>query len=238
MTFIEEDEWLGKILGKPAYRVGGRPSDLLAETLPQMASLVEARLDVEDFQALAHLQGLGFEVIDCNVTLELPVAGAPLGRNPVALSPEIRFATAEDEVGVRALARNSFEHNRFKRDPRIPNEIADEIKEEWASNFFAGLRGDWMVVAEEEGEIIGFLQLLRLEGGKLLIDLIAVASHMQRQGIARLMCRFAFRNCMKRPARILVGTQLSNRVALRLYESMGFTTSNVVYVLHLHKEDN
>ena len=236
MTSIEQDLWLGKMLGKPAYRIGGHASDVVAGDLPQAESFIEARVGVTDSESLCHLQGLGFEVIDCNVTFELPADGASLDKQPDAFPPKIRFATVEDEHGVRALARKAFEYNRFTRDPRIPNEIANTIKEEWAANFFAGARGEWMAVAEEDREIVGFLQLVSADQDVLLIDLIAVSSHQQRRGIARLMISFAFRNCMEQPSRIRVGTQLSNRGSLRLYESMGFNLSDVVYLLHMHKE--
>ena len=236
MTSIEQDFWLGKMLGKPAYRIGAHASDVVAGDLPQAESFIEARVGVTDSESLAHLQGLGFEVIDCNVTLELPANGAFLDRYRDVFSPKIRFASVEDEDDVRALARRSFEHNRFRRDPRISNEIADTIKEEWAANFFAGVRGEWMVVAEEGTEIVGFLQLMRVDEDVLLVDLIAVASRMQRRGIARLMIGFAFLNCLKQPVGMRVGTQLSNHGSLRLYESMGFKLSKVVYLLHMHQE--
>lgn len=236
MKSIEQDLWLSKMLGKPAYRIVGQVFKVGAADLVAAGSFFEARVDVADPEGLAHLQGLGFAVVDCNLTLERPAEGAVLNGLLDASSPKIRFATVEDERGVRELARESFEYNRFRRDPRIPNEIANKIKEEWVANFFAGVRGDWMVVAEDETGIVGFIQLMSRDSDILLIDLVAVASHRQRRGIARLMTSFALQNCMEQRVRMQVGTQLSNRSSLRLYESMGFKVSDVVYLLHLHKE--
>lgn len=236
MTSLEQDLWLGQMLGKPAYRICGRGSDMKAGDLPQTESFIEARVDVTDSESLARLQDLGFVVIDCNMTLELEANEAFLDEHPRARSSRIRFATVEDENGVRTLARESFEYNRFRRDPRISNEIANTIKEEWAANFFVGARGEWMVVAEDGGEIVGFLQLMRAGQDILLIDLVAVASQAQRRGVARLMISFALRNCIKQPGGMRVGTQLSNQGSLRLYESMGFRLHSVVYLLHLHQE--
>lgn len=233
---MEQDDWLGKMLGKPAYRIVGQGLELVTADLPQEKAFVEARVDVADSEALSHLQGLGFTVVDSNLTFERSAEDRWLGDVAGLSWPKVRFARAQDEQGVRALARGSFEYNRFRRDPLIPNEVANIIKDEWTANFFVGVRGDWMIVAEDETGIVGFMQLLSREAGVLTVDLIAVAAHRQRQGIARLMTGFSLNNCLDEPVRLRVGTQLSNRSSIQLYQAMGFTLADAVYILHLHKE--
>ena len=81
----------------------------------------------------------------------------------------------------------------YKRqlDPRFPKHLADGIKSSWAGNYFEGKRGDGMVVAERDGGVVGFLQLLWAETGCLVVDLIGLDSAWQGQGIGRDMILYA-----------------------------------------------
>lgn len=234
MTSIKPDIWLGEQLGKPAYRVLGSVLELVAADLPRDKAFVEARVDTNDAEGLAHLQNLGFRIIDCNLTLERVVQEAPLQADADNLPANVRFANAEDEPGVRKLAREAFEQNRFHRDPCIPNGVASQIKEAWAGNYFFGKRGDWMVVAEDADGVGGFLQLLYAEDGMLVIDLVAVAARCRRQGLAHSMTAYAYQNCLEQRANMRVGTQLGNNASLQLYQAMGFQLCRAAYLLHRH----
>lgn len=241
MTSIQEDQWLGAMLGRPAYRIVGQSSSLVAADLPQGEAFIDARVDVGDFQALSHLQGLGFAVIDCNVTLEWsferPVEMESIKLETPPSLRNIRFADMGDEQGVRALAKEAFQYDRFHRDPRISDNVADIIKEEWAGNFFSGNRGTWMVISTDDEGVTGFVQLLCFEKDALVIDLVAVATRSRRKGLGYSMIDFALRNCVGKFPRIRVGTQLGNSPSLQFYEAMGFRLRNAAYVLHRHNKD-
>ncbi len=217
-------------MGKPCFHlaVGGRA--LGPEDLPPGPCFVGAKVPVEDAGALLDLQGLGFRVVDTNVQLARPAAGMGAGVGSV------RFARPPDEPGVRSLARAAFTHSRFHRDPDVGVELAGRIKEEWAANFFAGGRGHWMVVAEEQGGIVGFLQLLAGAEQSVVIDLVAVAEAWRGRAVARSMIAFASTACRGEPAPLRVGTQLANAPSLRLYTKLGFALESASYVLHLHRE--
>lgn len=234
MTCIEPDLWLGEQLDKPAYRVFGSVLGLVAADLPRDKAFVEARVNTSDSEGLAHLQNLSFRIIDCNLTLERAMEEAPPRADNGNLSATVRFARAEDEPGVRRLAREAFEQNRFHRDPCIPNGVASQIKEAWAGNYFCGSRGDWMVVAEDADGIGGFLQLLYAEDGVVVIDLVAVAARCRRQGLAKSMTAYAYQNCLEQRANMRVGTQLGNNASLQLYQAMGFQIRRAAYLLHRH----
>lgn len=234
MTLIKPELWLNEQLGKPAYSVSGLATDLVFEDLPRGQAFVEARIDASDSVGLAHLQNLGFRVIDCNLTLERMVEQGSMPTVNLNLPATVRVASASDEFGVRSLARKAFEQNRFHRDPFIPNDLAAQIKEAWVGSFFKGTRGDWMVVAEDSDGIGGFLQLLRAEDGALVIDLVAVASRCRRQGLAQTMTAYAYENCLKEWVNMRVGTQLGNSASLQLYQRMGFSLRRAAYLLHRH----
>jgi ribosomal protein S18 acetylase RimI-like enzyme len=231
---MERDYWLGGILGTSAYRVVASVSNLVATDLPQGECFLEARVDANDAEGLANAQALGFRVVDCTVTFERPAEVGVPQRQSVNSSLNIRFAEVVDEDSVRELAREAFAHNRFRRDPEIPDRIADKIKEEWAANFFNGQRGDWLIVAEDETGIVGFLQIILQQDDVLLVDLIAVASHRRRRGVASLMMEFSLRKCLDEPVPLRVGTQLSNQGSIKLYQGMGFKLTKGVYLLHKH----
>lgn len=231
MSELVLNNWLSDFLGKPAYQVHGTPSELSATHLPQGNTFIEARVSAQDAVGLLHLQQLGFHVIDCNLTLERRAkeVGAWSG-----FTHNVRFAREYDELSVCALAYEAFEYNRFHRDPAIPNAIASQIKEAWVTNFFRGKRGDWMVVVEGAEGVCGFLQLLKSDDNTVTIDLIAVAPHRRREGLALAMINFALHHCLDTPTTMRVGTQPANTASLRLYQSMGFQLYTVSFLLHRH----
>jgi dTDP-4-amino-4,6-dideoxy-D-galactose acyltransferase len=194
--------------------------------------MLEIKVDVSRVSDVRDLTERGFRVIDTNVQLTLPGAPAVSGS---LLS--CRHAVSTDEAAVRAIAAKSFTQTRFHLDPRIPQASANRVKEEWAGNFFAGRRGDWMIVAEDCGQVAGFLQALRTADDTLVVDLIAVRPESRGQGLGRSMIEFAGQSCFGGLGRTSVGTQISNIRSLRLYERMGFRISAAYYVLHMHRRD-
>ena len=94
-----------------------------------------------------------------------------------------------------------------------------------------------MVVAETNGQVVGFLQLLWGQEDTLIIDLIGVAPENQGKGLGRAMiCHAAMHGTgdHRRPAKILVGTQAANIPSIRLYESLGLRMYSAQYALHYH----
>ncbi len=228
---LKPDVWLTARLGCAAWKVetGGRgaPLGTLDSAEPLFAY---ARIPTADVRALWRLGRNGFRVVDVALTLEGAIASTGVGA-------AVRFARPADRETVARIAGTAFRYSRFHLDPLIPSEIANAIKSEWAANYFNGKRGDGMVVAERDGRVAGFLQLLWEADERLLIDLIAVDPADQGQGIGRDMIRFASQygtGDHRRPKRIKVGTQAANTSSVRLYESLGLCLVNAQYVLHYH----
>jgi GNAT superfamily N-acetyltransferase len=189
---------------------------------------VDAKVPSEAVGRLHQLEAAGFAVVDTSVQLTRPAVPFDVQ------SGHVRFALPADEATVRTLAAQSISQSRFHLDPAIPRATANHLKAEWAGNFFAGHRGDWMVVAEDAGEVCGFLQLLRSEEG-VVIDLIGVSSNHRSRGLGSQMIAFAAHHCLDRPARLTVGTQIANVRSLAFYQRLGFTITAAFYVLHLHR---
>jgi ribosomal protein S18 acetylase RimI-like enzyme len=227
------DGFLERCLGYPVFRLQNAAA--LEEGLAQASShprwMLEAKVAVGQVADVAALTARGFRVIDTNVQLERPAGAFPAGARSA------RHAQPADEAAVRAVAATSFSQTRFHLDPRIGGTDADRVKEQWAGNFFAGKRGEWMIVAEDGGRVAGFLQAFRTANRRLVIDLIGVEPGSRSKGLGRSMIPFAGQACLGAAAPMIVGTQVANLRSLRLYESLGFRVMGASYVLHLHRED-
>ena len=225
-----QDIWLGNLLGYPAYRFPSHIKQLWLEQLPAGPAFVDAKVGVNQLQRVHHLEQLGFRVVDTNLQLSVGQISSLSG----AALKACRWATPEDEAEVATIAAQSFTVSRFHLDPEIPNLVANQVKAAWARNFFAGQRGDWMVVAVVQGKVAGFLQLLQGQTSGLVIDLLAVDPNYRGQGLGRSMITYAAHHCWQSLRKIQVGTQVANIPALNLYGSLGFQVEQASYVLHLH----
>lgn len=191
-----------------------------------------AKIPVANLAEAWHLCDFGFRIVDVALTFDAPSwASANEGVS--------RFASSKDREAVAEIASTSFLYSRFHLDPCVPKKTANAIKCEWATNFFDGKRGDGMVVAEQGGRVVGFLQLLWVTTDCLAIDLIAVGQASQGMGMARDMINYAARYGTgdgRIPTLLRVGTQAANTPSVRLYETLGFRLVSAQYILHYHSD--
>jgi ribosomal protein S18 acetylase RimI-like enzyme len=229
---LQEDSWLSGYFSYPVYHLSGFDLSLKKEALPSGKVFVDVKAGVGEIEKISLLESLGFRLIDTNVQLTRKAGPFDI------ITTRCRFAEPSDENAVRLIARHSFSQSRFHLDPAVTDEVANEIKSDWAGNFFLGKRGDWLVVAEQDGEISGFLQLLKKDNDTIVIDLIAVKKDKQGLGLGSEMIAFASCACLQKEAAMEVGTQIANHSSLRLYNQLGFQISGAKYVLHLHQYNN
>lgn len=238
------DAWLSKLMGRDAYNLTVTPALLDAAAgkhnraysrlreLQAKPVFLTAKVPVSDRAAAEFLEEHGFHLVDTNLRFEKQAASA----TAVAGDCLLRFAEAADRNAVVELARRNFVFTRFHQDGLIPKNVADEIKAQWADNFFSGQRGDQLVVAvvneKPQPRIAGFVLLLTPRDGQVVIDLIAVEGACRRRGIAAEM--IAFVESQFAHARIAVGTQVANLPSIRLYEKLGFRLAGAQYVFHFH----
>ena len=240
------DSWLSEIMDSFVCRLVIDDSLSLSNSLLQIlegsvllsseskAIFIYSKLpiDLNSPKLVKSLQNQGFYLIDTNIILEKPFSSSG---NFTCNNCSIRFAHLNNKDQVVALARNNFTFSRFHMDDEILYLLANKIKAEWASNFFAGKRGDKMVVALIDNVVVGFLLLLA-SMETLIIDLIAVDKNQRGKGIASKMITYV-QNHQKGFSLIKVGTQLANIPSIRLYEKMGFRICSSSYVFHYHKKD-
>lgn len=243
--WLSSDGWLSELLGKAAYRLAVDDAlidagDIAArdarERLVDLAateSFVYAKVSSDRIDYVRWLENEGFSLVDTTITLRKQVTDGGRGDRAPSPSFSVAMTRPEDEDAVARVAGRSFVHSRFHADPLIPDHTAHAIKERWARNFFRNRRGDAMVVAKQDGTVIGFNQLLKPENTRLIIDLIAVDAAHQGRGVAREMIRFAEAS-FPGIAEVVVGTQLANVASLHLYQSAGFRMWRSTYAYHRH----
>ena len=232
-TKLVPDKWLSRMLDYHVYRLdiarpeaycGGLEFDWPADD----RWFIYTKAPTNGLELINALEDAGFRLIESNLQLEKSMNPLPEPIDP----NHVRFAVPEDEAAVRSVSEHSFVYSRFHLDPAISNNLADRVKVAWAANYFAGQRGNAMVLAEHKGKVAGFLQLI-FQGDVLVIDLIAVEPARRKMGLAHDMIAFA--RCNFPGFRLLrVGTQVSNVPSIRLYEKLGFRIVKSQYVLHRH----
>lgn len=239
---IQRDAFLESILDRPAYKINEfiDPTGLKLlkdKNYGKRGFFFYAKVNCSNVSTLRIFENSGFKIIEKNITLEKKEGEAHLPESfGHRQQYEIRLAQDEDGKFVEQIAETSFYYDRFHQDPKIDNSLANQIKRQWAGNFFSGKRGDAMIVATANNRPVAFLLLL-LAKKPSVIDLVAVSNDHRKKGLGKQMISYAIQN-FSRNNRWLVGTQSTNASSVRLYESLGFQTTGYQYVLHKHSLRN
>ncbi len=229
---LTQDSWLSAILGQPAFGVQiGKTGASISDVKNALANedcFANIKLPCDDLMASLIVQEIGFKQIDTALTFAsvIPMTGSCL---------RVRYAVQDDKDAVCAVARGAFSNSRFHLDPRIDNNKADEIKAQWAENFFHGKRGDAMLVVEnEQGQVTGFCQVLDLLENGVVIDLIGISPRATGQKMGSQLLSFLWKNGISgnKPSKVLVGTQAANIGAVKFYENAGFRLIKAQNILH------
>ena len=228
------DQWLSETVGFDCFNVSIGDVARAETCFPD--GLITTKLDLSSRQTPERLTTaleLGFRV----VTFQVLVSG--FVKRAEALSRarsdrdhiEVRDAQASDKAEVVRLGQSSFSLDRFHSDPLIPRETSDKIKGTWVESFFSGARGTSMTVAKISGAIRGFL-LTDESNGRILIDLIAVDSGFQGQGIASKLLSHKVGLIGGHQVGISAGTQLTNTQSLTFYKAWKLEPVKHYIVLH------
>lgn len=233
---ISFDAWLSKLTGRAAFNVcvdeaGQDLSSIVSQKLCGSDIIATLKLPASDITNSIAAQSIGFMHVETALSFQRDVATTQNVEKSL-----LRFARPDDKDAVVEIAKSSFVYTRFHMDPHVQNIHADLAKASWAGNYFSGQRGDAMIVAEWEGRVSGFLQLIFATDGNIIIDLIAVKREAARQGLARKMIAMAMEHWSKNGASafIRVGTQACNTASVNLYENMDFTLVGSQNIFHYH----
>jgi len=189
------------------------------------------RLSEDDRTALHAAESVGFKVLESYLTFRHPTAVS------LPLDGRVRLARIEEMEAVAELASRAFRYNRFMSDSLIPDNLARHSRSEWVRNGFKG-RADAIYVAEEDGQMAGFL-LLRSktsdDGKKVgIIDLIAVDQEFAGKRLGLGLVAASIHHYHQEAEIIEVGTQAKNVPAINLYIKAGFRVTKSEFTLHYH----
>jgi ribosomal protein S18 acetylase RimI-like enzyme len=247
---LVEDLWLAAIMGHGVFKISLAEADVSGEVdtvrvepiaqhmRRQVQGSYYAKIDTGRIEIVRQLGGLGFYVVDVNVTFGLDKQD-PVPRVQPKSEPGCRIGevSAEQQAEVLEIARSSFRFSRFHLDPLISLEIANQIKHDWILNYLLRQRGEHLWVASVAGRPAGFLAVIAgNEAGKQYraIDLIGVAPAYQGQGIGQALVAHFMDTYRDQNDFLLVGTQIANLPSIHLYQKMGFSLIKSAYVMHLH----
>jgi dTDP-4-amino-4,6-dideoxy-D-galactose acyltransferase len=145
----------------------------------------------------------------------------------------ITEANQNDLAGIIDIAEHSFGDSRFLMDPHFDRAKAQQFYPTWLKESFGNT--EKILVVKQSQQVLGFISLKpesRTE--TLIIRLIAVNHSWQGKGLGQTLIEQAINLAVHQKYRqIQVGTQLTNRAAINLYEKTGFRMNNAKYRYHI-----
>lgn len=237
---IEKDIWLSSIFGYDVNKISylTDPSKVTPEIFSgQRTAFFYAKIPATSLDYTIRFSNIGFHIVDVNVVLERAVPEKVETDSKKDRTLTVADARPEDKEEVLDIASSCFIYSRFHADPFVSKTLADKIKREWMANYFAGQRGNGVLVAKQGGKRVGFLAIINSDtGGKRtrIIDLVGVDPGQKQKGIGRALVSSFIESSVVAFDLLLVGTQIANYPSLRLYEKCGFRIKEASYVLHAH----
>jgi Acetyltransferase (GNAT) family len=230
---LTRDGFASGHLGLAVYRLA-RPEEAAAALAGIAAErgpvMIEVKVPADAVAQVGQLTALGFWMVDTSVQLDAPAATLLAASSSSSDAWRVRDAEPRDREAVARVVGDNMVTSRYHLDPRIDPGRASAFKRVWATNFFAGLRGQRLIVAED-ARGVGAILLVLEKGDRGVIDLIAVDPAL-RGGGAFAGLIHAWLAGSPQIASVLVGTQASNVRSLRAYGRLGFRVCSVAYVLH------
>ena len=226
-----DSEWLGAPVGRLVIEGKESPASLatrLAELVVEWQRadlwLIACRLPANWTEPAKVLRHCGFRPMETLVTLRRTIS-------PFAETGDPATAAGPNDVQACVrVAQTSLVSDRYHRDPEIDDKRADALKAAWVRNGFAG-RADAIFVVRDGRQACGFI-LCNLEGDEAVIDLIAVSGEARGRGFGHALVTRALAHYKEKAHSMRTGTQSTNRKALSLYRSLGFTVAAKARTLH------
>ncbi|MEM7262486.1 MAG: GNAT family N-acetyltransferase [Planctomycetota bacterium] len=138
---------------------------------------------------------------------------------------------------LEALAISSAEQSRFQTDPRVPDDVFEELYRRWIHNCVAGTQADAVLVVRGDDNEIAGMVTVGTKGDRGDIGLIAVDDRYRGRGLGTSLVNAAIDWSHRAGlSRAQVVTQGKNVGARRLYEKCGYTEEKVEPYWHFWLE--
>lgn len=217
---IEPLEWENRFFGIHSAIVRFRDDapPLTAQALAGWSRL-QAKIEADNREQLDALQQLGFQLVEGEVDLALPV-GAPDGACG-------DVAAVADIPRLRELAAQAFSQSRF-RAPWYAADASGRFYAQWIENAVRGtFDNQCLIFRAADGDIRAFVSLRQLNETDARIGLLA------GRGAGAELMQAARRWARDRQLSTLrVATQMGNTAALKRYILSGANVENTAYWLY------
>ena len=217
---IEALEWENRFFGVNSgiVRFRDEAPPLTPEALVGWSRL-QAKIGAEQTARLDALQRLGFQLVEGEVDLALPVS---LTANTGATA-----ATAADIPRLRELAAQAFAQSRF-RAPWYAPDASGRFYAQWIENAVLGVFDhQCLILRAPDGDIRAFVSLRQLNAAEARIGLLA-----GRGAGAALMQAAQRWAAMRGLSQLRVATQMGNTAALKRYILSGANIESTAYWLY------
>ena len=226
ITVVERLEWDSEFFGREIATL--HPRVLTPRVLElALARCAAARTeclyflgDVTSPSSLALAESAGFRCVDDRLTYGIAAGGLP---ETAADGRKVRPGKAGDAHTLMEIAAESYGDSRYFHDPGFPRALCRQFYRDWIQKSLAGRFDDAVLVAEEEGRVVGYVSCRELTPNLGLIGLVGIAEEARGRGLGRLLVNEALGWFARRglPA-VQVVTQGRNVAAQGLYEACGF----------------
>lgn len=144
---------------------------------------------------------------------------------------KLSVSKKNDFKDIFAISKKNLNHSRFLLDKRITKKQQHNIKKNWILNYYKKKRGTHLIISKIQNETIGF-GLFNLNKKNLFIDLICVKKKYQKKNVAKEILNYMFNFSKLSKFYIFVGTNSSNKSAVKFYKKLGLKLVNRKYILH------
>ena len=224
--------WDSNWMGFPVARFIVDSSDNMTIAVAQCRAagmrLLYLVLDPADTVAAAAAAATGALLLDVKLSYEKRLPGLTMsGVPPVGTVLALADATTPQLV---ALAFQSGEYSRFRRDFRIGIQAFEGLYAHWLGKALVNGR---VWAASNANETVGLLAF-DVRGGDASIELLAVAPTARRQHIGQYLVQVAEQAAQHQGyATLQVVTQGANQPARQFYERCGFQVRHTEHIYHL-----
>ena len=220
-----------------------RSAGVTADSLPGVLDycrrhdvrLLIARCRVSELAAAQALEQAGGGQMDTLVYYARDLVGTPIPADTDGVS--IRGIRPGDEAQVQAIAAEAFRGyvGHYHADPRLDRAKCDEAYTSWALRSCTSREvADEVLLADRDGEVLGFMTLRLTSRTEGECALFAVAPAAQGQGVGRSLMVAGLRWCAVQGAhRMIISTQLINLAVQRVWVRVGFEPDHAYYTFHV-----
>ncbi len=213
-------------------------AETLEETLAfcreQAIDMLIARTPSQAIRFVQQLEALGFQLMDTLVYYRRDLTRTPIPEPQDAAL--IRPVRSGEEAAVRAIAAQAFQgyYGHYHADPRLDQAACDAAYVSWAERSCLDRSvADEVLVAELDGQLVGFATLRRNTSTQGECPLIGVVPSAQRRGIYRSFVVHAMQWCLENGMNeTVVSTQITNLAVQKVWVRLGFEPMQFYYTFH------